>query len=373
MLLERSDGSVSSAVSNGGRDATASRALEEAIRAIPLSWFQPSPAIYWTDMLLSAAIGWAAFIGAVKWQGWLRTTAVAVAVAALYRAVLFIHEITHRPRRDLPGFTLVWNALVGVPLMIPSFMYEGVHIDHHRARSYGTLADPEYVPFGHRSPLLIAGFILGSIAAPFAFALRFAVLAPISWLVPAIRRWVGEHASALVINHAYIRRTPLERVHRVQEAASCAVVWTAAWLWWTERLPTSVWWFWAVASASAFAINSIRTLAAHLYDRDSGELSMLEQLLDSCTLQPGRRILRGRAAQLVDAVQIVIAPVGLRYHALHHWIPSLPYHRLGRTHRLLVATLNGDAPYRATILPGLIPALSGLLRRSSRDILPRTS
>jgi hypothetical protein len=366
MLLERSDESVSSPVSNGGRDATASRALEEAIRAIPLRWFQPSPAIYWADMLMSAAIGWTAFIGAVKWQGWLRATAVAVAIAALYRAVLFIHEITHRPRRDLPGFTLAWNALVGVPLMIPSFMYEGVHIDHHRARSYGTFADPEYVPFGHRSPLLIAGFIVGSIVAPFAFAVRFALVAPISWLVPVVRRWVSEHASALVINHAYLRRAPIGSFGRVQEAASCAVAWTAVSLWWTGRLPTSVLWFWAGASASAFAINSIRTLAAHLYDRDSGELSMLEQLLDSCTLQPGRRFLRGGAARIVDAVQVVIAPVGLRYHALHHWIPSLPYHRLGRTHRLLVSTLNGDAPYRATILPGLIPALSDLLRRSSR-------
>ena len=59
-----------------------------------------------------------------------------------------------------------------------------------------------------------------------------------------------------------------------------------------------------------------------------------------------------------------VAPVGLRYHALHHWIPSLPYHNLGRAHRLLVATLRSDAPYRATIERGFTPPLRDLVRRS---------
>ena len=63
---------------------------------------------------------------------------------------------------------------------------------------------------------------------------------------------------------------------------------------------------------------------------------MNEQLLDSCTISPST--LPGRmAAQVANAVRTLIAPVGLRYHALHHWIPSLPYHNLGRAHRLLIA------------------------------------
>ena len=108
----------------------------------------------------------------------------------------------------------------------------------------------------------------------------------------------------------------------------------------------------------------MRTLAAHRYDRESGELSMTEQLLDSCTIEPTDRSVGGAANRVADAGRALIAPLGLRYHALHHWIPSLPYHRLGRTHRLLVATLRGDAPYRATIARGLAPALRDLLRRS---------
>ena len=44
----------------------------------------------------------------------------------------------------------------------------------------------------------------------------------------------------------------------------------------------------------------------------------------------------------------LIAPVGLRYHALHHHLPSLPYHSLGAVHRALVAELPPDSPYHRT-------------------------
>src|SRR5438034_940274 len=83
-------------------------------------------------------------------------------------------------RRNRPAFTLAWNPLVGVPLPVPSFLYQGVHTDHHRQRSYGTDLDPEYVPFGRRPPLLIAGYVAASLLAPALFIIRFAVLAPLS-------------------------------------------------------------------------------------------------------------------------------------------------------------------------------------------------
>ena len=42
--------------------------------------------------------------------------AALVSVLTLYRAGLFIHELTHIRKQALPGFRLAWNALVGVPL-----------------------------------------------------------------------------------------------------------------------------------------------------------------------------------------------------------------------------------------------------------------
>jgi len=71
-----------------------------------------------------------------------------------------------------------------------------------------------------------------------------------------------------------------------------------------------------------------------------------------------------RLAPLLPIGRALVAPVGLRYHALHHWIPSLPYHNLGRAHRLLVSVLSPDAPYGATIEHGFTPALRDLVHRA---------
>ena len=336
------------------------RALDEAVHAIPLALFRPSPGVYWVDMLASAGLGWTSLVLAVVADRWSRAAFLLIAVAALYRAVLFIHEITHRAGRDLTAFASVWNALVGVPLLVPSFLYEGVHTDHHRQSCYGTEADPEYLPFGRRSPALIIGSTLASLLAPLALAVRFGVLVPLCWAIPAVRRLTAERWSALVVNPRYVRRAPIGRAGRVEEAAACVVLWLSVGLWWSGRLPASALWCWAAVSAAVSGINAIRTLTAHRYDHDSGELSMIEQLLDSCTIADRGRVF----TRFAGACHALVAPVGLRYHALHHWIPALPYHNLGRVHRVLASTLRPDAPYRATVEPGFLPPLRDLLRRS---------
>ena len=345
-------------------EAPSKRAIDEAIRAIPIEWFKASPAIYWADMLGSAAIGWTALVLGAMSGGWGRAVWLTVAMFALYHAVLFIHEITHRAQRDVPGFTFVWNAVVGVPLLVPSFVYENVHTDHHRQRSYGTDADPEYIPFGRRSPLVIAAYVVGSLLAPIIFAVRFAILAPLGWLAPPTGRFVADRCSALVINHHYVRHAAIGAAGRAQEAGAFVVCWTAGALWWTGVLPGSAIVCYALVSAVASGINAARTLAAHRYDNDHDELSMNEQLLDSCTISPSMLPAR-LGALVVNAFRMLVAPVGLRYHALHHWIPSLPYHNLGRAHRRLVTALTPDAPYGRTIEPGFVPVLRDLLQRST--------
>ena len=313
--------------------------------------------------MASAGLGWAALVAAVATSSVIRIALLTVAAAALYRAVLFIHEITHRAGRDVPLFKFVWNATVGVPLLIPSFLYEGVHLDHHRQRSYGTEADPEYVPYGRRRLMLIVVSVALSIVAPVAAALRFAVVAPLSWLVPAFRPFVRERLSALVINTRYVRSVPLGWDGHLQEGAACLVVWATLWLWYVGRAPAGVIPCWLAVTAVASLVNAIRTLAAHRYDNDEDELTMIEQLLDSCTIAPGRSAI----AIVADAGRAIAAPVGLRYHALHHWIPSLPYHNLGRTHRRLIDAIRADAPYRSTLAPGFWPVIQDLLRRSRQQ------
>jgi fatty acid desaturase len=58
------------------------------------------------------------------------------------------------------------------------------------------------------------------------------------------------------------------------------------------------------------------------------------------------------------------APVGLRFHALHHLLPGVPYHHLLEAHRRLVAALGADSPYHRANYAGL-PGLVGRLVRST--------
>jgi len=67
--------------------------------------------IYWPDMLLSAAVGYAGIAGAILLQSpWAAVLSGAIAVLALYRALLFIHELSHIHR----------NGAAGVPLRVES-------------------------------------------------------------------------------------------------------------------------------------------------------------------------------------------------------------------------------------------------------------
>jgi fatty acid desaturase len=194
--------------------------------------------------------------------------------------------------------------------------------------------------------------------------IRFAILAPLSWVVPPLRRLTVERCSALVINHLYVRRVPLDRAAHVEEAAAALLCWTAIALWWTGVVPGAALAAWLLVSAIASAVNVVRTLAAHLYDQDvDHEISLVSQLLDSCTIAPAD----GVAGAIGAAWRELWAPVGLRFHALHHWIPSLPYHNLARAHRVLATTLGADAPYAATEHRTIAEVVIDLFRRAARS------
>lgn len=316
----------------------------------------PKPAIYWADLVASAAIGYGALAVAIL-SASTAVTVVAgiVAMLGLYRAMSFIHEVSHMKHASLPYFRTGWNVLVGVPMLIPSFMYEGVHNLHHAKTRYGTVEDPEYLPLALMKPWTLPLFIVVSALAPIALLFRYAVLSPLSLLSSRLRTTVVERYSALAINPQFRRRSPEGEAKaqwdRIETAAS---VWAIALITLVATgtmSPRSFGIVMAVASAVA-VVNQVRTLVAHLWENDGEPMSVTAQYLDTVNVPP---------PTLLPALW---APVGLRYHALHHLLPSVPYHALGEAHRRLSAMLEADSPYHRASYPGL-PGLVGRIARST--------
>lgn len=332
------------------------KAMLRAVAELTRDLGTANPRIFWSDFLFSAFLGYAALaIAIVAAPLWLQLVAAAVSILALYRAGGFIHEVTHMKHSSVPGFRFGFNAVIGVPLLVPSYMYEGIHNLHHARTRYGTDQDPEYLPLALMKPWTLPVFILVSILAPFALLFRNAVLAPLSLVIPPLRRIVVERYSGLVINPAF-RRRPAEGEARRnwiwQETA--ASIWAIALLTgvFTGIIPLNAFLiFLAIVSAVA-VLNQIRTLVAHLWENDGEPLSVTAQFLDSVNVPP---------PGLLPALW---APVGLRYHALHHLLPSVPYHALGEAHRRLSAELTPDSAYHRANYKGL-PGLAYRLARST--------
>ena len=105
-------------------------------------------------------------------------------------------------------------------------------------------------------------------------------------------------------------------------------------------------------SVYVMLLNNLRTLGAHRYTSGGHEGSFMDQLLDSINY-PRHPFLSS-----------LWGPIGLRFHALHHLFPSLPYHNLATAHERLMAELPADSPYRQTVSEGLLISLRQLWQAS---------
>lgn len=344
--------------------------LSEARRIVG-EFFTPNPWVYWTDFLLSWSVGVAAFalvqrpaalVSDPAWHWPVRIACFLVSSLLYYRCSLFIHELVHIRDGEFRVFRFVWNLLCGIPFLIPSFVYY-THIDHHRRKHYGTREDGEYIPLA-RLPLRDLAVYAAQIPViPILAIVRWGLLTPLTWFSPRLRTWVHQHASSMIMDPTYIRPLPTQRVRRImrlQEFCCFAFVWfiglrmfTSFGLLATEPLPKTFLLQVYLTGVFIVTINAIRTLGAHRWTSVGGEMTFVEQMLDSVNYPRN------------PAVGVLWAPVGLRFHALHHIFPTMPYHALAEAHRRLMAELPADSPYRQCNADSLWGVLHTLWKRAA--------
>lgn len=311
--------------------------LEQA-RALVADLHERSALVYWTDFGLSAGLAWAAtyvYFTAPAWSV-AQIAAFLVASVLFYRAGTFMHELVHLQPGQLVWFGRAWNLLIGIPLVMPWILYRN-HVDHHSARTFGTVDDGEYLPLAVSPLSEMLKYLAQAPLLPLLSILRFGVIGPISVLHPRLREFVLTAASAAVINPHYRKRFPRREERHLQIVEVLCFLYIVAIVVLVGKGVVTLLHLGLLYLLLAFTLtlNWVRTVAAHRWINEGVPVSHVEQIADSTNIT-GQTWLT-----------TLLFPVGLRYHALHHLFPSLPYHNLAEAHRRLSEHLPADAPYHA--------------------------
>lgn len=316
----------------------------KAIRKGPINYFEVDGFKYWTDFILCVVVAYvsAGIYLAAPLFSWQQFAAFPFAAFWLYRANSMVHEVSHLNKSQLPSFRVAWNLLLGVPTLFPSTFFTSHHRDHHSGRHYGTPQDPEYIinvfqPGSIASTLLYVAHVM---VYPVFVLLRF-MFAPISYLHPTWRNFTLRRLSSFTLNWKYERN--ISRLDRkafsVVEILCCLRAWmiplgvVLGVTDWT-RIPLMY-----LLAMTILSFNQMRFFADHHFESQGENMSMADHVIDSCNYTSN------------DFFTWLFFPFTIRFHALHHLFPTIPYHNLPAAHQHLSTTLPATSLYHSLERP----------------------
>jgi len=323
--------------------------------------------IYWMDFGVTVGASWmlvAIYFTATPWSA-AQFAALVLAAIGLFRAGTFIHEIVHFKAGEMNAFKWAWNLLLGFPILSPWIIYRN-HIEHHTRQHFGTPSDGEYLPLASAPPVETLKYLAQIPLLPPLALIRFGVLGPLSHFSPALREWLLTRASAAITNPYYRKRFPAGLEPELERSEWFCFGWIVLLAGMTVFGPVEPFhWLmaWALLSLTV-GLNWFRNLAAHGYANDGTPMDKARQITDSINVT-GQTWLT-----------MWLFPVGLRYHGLHHLLPGLPYHQLGRAHKRLIRALPADHPYHESNRSSYLEVITDLMRgvwrsRNRRDVIAR--
>lgn len=310
-----------------------------------VDYFAIDASKYWIDLIMCTVC---AYVAASIYLlsplfSWQQIVTFPIAAFWLYRANSMVHEVSHLSKNQFPSFSVGWNLLLGIPTLFPSTFFTTHHRDHHSGRHYGTPQDPEYIinVFTPGSIASTAFYFLHLFIYPIYVLFRF-MFAPISYLNPKWRNFTLQRLSSFTLNWKYERNISRldRRAFTIVELLCCARAWMIPMgvvfglSHWT-RVPL----FYLLAITVLLA-NQMRFFADHHFESHGEQMSMADHVADSCNYSNN------------DFLTWLFFPFTIRFHALHHLFPTIPYHNLPAAHQHLTDNLPEDSVYHTLDRPG---------------------
>lgn len=287
---------------------------------IDKAYFEPKPAVYFRDFLLSLAVFAAAFAWGVRADWPLAIIPWGLAVAFLARAGIFGHEISHRPSdARMKPFYWVWHLTAGAVILVPTARFVEPHKAHHTTGIFRTKDDPQYLLV--RSNRMLAFFVL--VALP--------VLTPIYTLFQVVIASIGGVSLEEKLDRFTRRHFNFSISTPLPEAKKAEVTWLSRYYLlvfalFAALLPEGLAFYYAVL-VGAWLIIVLRIPLEHELEAYAETSVRRDQMRDSFTVE--------------TPLALLIQPIGFRYHTAHHMYPGVPYHNLPALHEQLKATVPG--------------------------------